>query len=151
MKRTIQTRSESETFEFGKRLGRIIDGPLLCFLHGTLGAGKTRLVQAVAAGLEIDPEFVNSPTFTIMVPHKGRLDLVHVDAYRINHLEEVGELGLEDFIEDGSVMMIEWAEKIEAALPKPDLKISIEHEGENSRQILLAAASGKAKKLLESL
>ena len=147
----FESNSEADTFQLGQKLGKNIDSPLVCFLHGTLGAGKTRLVQAVADGLDIDSTNVNSPTFTIMVPHSGRLQLVHVDAYRINHVEELDELGLDDFIADGCVMMIEWAERISSVFQKPDLTIQIEHVDEERRSIRLQAFSEPAKTLLQSL
>lgn len=143
--------SESDTFEFGQELGQAMDQPCLIFLNGTLGAGKTRLVQAVAAGLDIPPETVNSPTFTIMTPHTGRMILVHVDAYRINDLDEAEQLGLDDWIADGCVMMIEWSERISKVLPDPDLVIDIQQCEKNQRSFSVNAKSSNGALLLEQL
>jgi tRNA threonylcarbamoyladenosine biosynthesis protein TsaE len=119
--------------------GEALDEPMLIYLSGTLGAGKTRFVQAVAAGLGIDPGTVQSPTFTLMTPHTGRRTLVHVDAYRINDIDEVQQLGLDDWIQAGSIMMVEWAERIQSALPEPDLQVQIEHVNQTTRRFELCA------------
>ena len=146
----LKSNSESETFEFGQKVGREIAEPVTIFLSGTLGAGKTRFVQALASGLEIDPATVNSPTFTIMVPHTGRLTLLHVDAYRIKDLDEAEQLGIDDWVEDGCVLVVEWAEKIEAILPVPDLIIQIQQIGESSRLFEIETKTDSGAVILES-
>lgn len=147
----FESQSESETFVFGERLGKSIEGSLLIFLNGTLGAGKTRLVQAIASGLDIEPETVNSPTFTIMTPHEGRITLVHVDAYRINDLDEAEQLGLDDWIAEGCVMAIEWSERIAKVLPRPDLIIEIEQLEEHQRAFTLQGGTNAGGALVEKI
>lgn len=144
----IISNSESDTFRIGEKIGAAIDRPFIIFLSGTLGAGKTRFVQALASGLGIDSATVNSPTFTIMVPHTGRLTLLHVDAYRLNDLDEADQLGIDDWVEQGCVLVVEWAEKIEAILPPADLKIQIEQLGESSRQFKIVTTSEPGKQIL---
>ena len=130
------SQSESETLELGKRIGAAINVPCVFYLSGTLGAGKTRFVQAVAGGLGIEPETVTSPTFTVIVPHQGRLPLVHIDAYRVGDLDEAEQLGIDDWLSGGAVLMIEWAEKIAAALPPADVAVEIHHIGDTQRKFV---------------
>jgi tRNA threonylcarbamoyladenosine biosynthesis protein TsaE len=148
MEHVIVSHSESETTRLGIRLGRILEPGTVIYLNGTLGSGKTRLVKGIAEGLEIDAQDVNSPTFTICVPHHGRLDLIHMDAYRINDLEEVNQLGLDDYLEEGFVLVVEWADRVRAALPSSNLTVTIEHLGPDSRQFRLSADDLKGESLL---
>ena len=121
-------------------IGASVVARTVIFLNGTLGAGKSRLVQGIAVGMGIDSDNVQSPTFTLMTPHAGRLTLVHADAYRINDLDEAEQLGLNDWLDSGSVLAIEWADRIAQALPAFDLRIDIEHIDETSRRFLLTAS-----------
>ena len=93
-----------QTDQLGQNLAEQLQPGLVIGLDGTLGSGKTRLVQAIAKGLGITSDQVVSPTFTICVPHSGRLKILHVDAYRINHEEEVDELGLDEDVENGRLV-----------------------------------------------
>lgn len=154
--------SEPSTFQFdsdcladtdrlGQTIGTAVEPGTLIGLDGTLGAGKTRLTQAIGIGLGIKPGNVVSPTFTIMVPHMGRLPLVHLDAYRIKSPEEVDELGLDELIVDGAVLVVEWAERIANLLPIVDLNVQIDHVADDRRRFLLTATSGKGRALLEAV
>ena len=107
--------------------------------------------QAIAAGLDIDPDTVNSPTFTIMVPHTGRLTLLHVDAYRIKDLDEADQLGIDDWVASGCVLLVEWAERIEDILQTPDLKIKIEHATDVQRQFNITANTPLGEKLIHAI
>ncbi len=143
--------SEHATRQLGISFGQALDQSMLIHLSGTLGAGKTRFVQAVAMGLGIPAQTVQSPTFTLMTPHVGRMTLVHVDAYRINDLDEVQQLGLDDWLQADCVTMVEWAEKIEDALPKPDLVITIEHVDQDARLFLFSSDASAGQQLLAKL
>ena len=155
MKFEFVSNSESETHRLGNAIGELLYPGCVVTLEGELGAGKTRLVQAIAAGLEIDPAGVNSPTYTICVPHEGRLLLLHIDAYRIKDLSEMDLLALDDHIEDGAVLMIEWPSRVAAALPPVSIQINISHAGESTRRFELDGISsdgqGLVKKLVELL
>ncbi len=124
--------SESETESLGVAIGKHVQPGMVIGLCGTLGSGKTRLTQAIARGLEIDQPVV-SPTYTICVPYSGRLNLLHMDAYRIEHAEEVDELALFERVDDGEVLIIEWADRIEAQLPDIDVWIKMAPTGEETR------------------
>jgi tRNA threonylcarbamoyladenosine biosynthesis protein TsaE len=132
---------ENETIDLGRRVGCLIDQPMLIFLSGTLGAGKTRFVQGLASGLDIDPRQITSPTFTLMVPHVGRLTLVHVDAYRIDDPRHADQLGLDDWLASGCVMVVEWPERILTSLPTPDLTVRLELIGAEQRRITIVTHS----------
>ncbi|MEM7457691.1 MAG: tRNA (adenosine(37)-N6)-threonylcarbamoyltransferase complex ATPase subunit type 1 TsaE [Planctomycetota bacterium] len=146
-----QCGSLKETRSLGTRIGELLQPSTVVGLTGTLGSGKTHLTQAIAAGLDVANSTVVSPTFTLCVPHHGRLELLHLDAYRIASLSEVDELALDESVEDGCVLIVEWAELIEAALPPVDLSIFVEHTGETAREFKLVARSAKGRALLAEL
>ncbi len=132
---TIETNNEEETRSLGKRLGELLQPGMIVALNGTLGSGKTRFTQGIGSGLGISGERIVSPTYTICVPYSGRLQLVHIDAYRIESPAEVDELGLDELLEDGAVLVIEWAERIMNELPPVDVDIHFEQVDENLRLI----------------
>ena len=143
--------SEDETRLLGLQIGQHIQSCTCVGLNGTLGSGKTRLVKSIGEGLELDPETVVSPTFTICVPHQGRLKMLHLDAYRLRELEEVDELGLDEEIERGAILLVEWAEKIDEALPPIDLEINATPVGDQMRQYDFVAKSEIGETLLENI
>jgi tRNA threonylcarbamoyladenosine biosynthesis protein TsaE len=110
------THSAEETFELAYRIGEAIADAAVFLLEGDLGAGKTVFAKGIGAGLEIDPAEVNSPTFTIINQHKGRMCMYHMDLYRIEGgVNDVRELGLEEMLGDPSgVVVIEWPERLGA-------------------------------------
>ena len=108
------TRSAEETFDLAYRIGEAINEPAVFLLQGDLGAGKTVFAKGIGAGLDIDPAEVNSPTFTIVNRHEGRMRLYHLDLYRIEGgANEVYDLGLEEILaEQEAVVVIEWPERL---------------------------------------
>lgn len=124
----IETNSPEETFEIGRRIGRLAKpGEIYC-LDGDLGVGKTVFTQGVASGLDID-EPVNSPTFTIVQEYDdGRVPFYHFDVYRIGDVEEMEEIGYEEYFFGAGVCLIEWADLIREILPKDIIHISIEKD-----------------------
>ena len=126
--RIIETNSPEETFAFGKQIGQQAKAGEVYTLVGDLGVGKTVLTQGVAAGLGIE-ESVNSPTFTIMqIYEEGRLPFYHFDVYRIGDVEEMDEIGYEDYFYGEGVCLIEWANLIDEILPPGHKQISIEKD-----------------------
>lgn len=122
----IETNSPEETFEAGKRLGILANPGEVYTLNGDLGVGKTVFTQGVASGLGIR-EHVNSPTFTIVqVYEEGRMPFYHFDVYRIGDLEEMDEIGYEDYFYGNGLCIIEWAELIEELIPADAKSITIE-------------------------
>lgn len=117
------TRSAEETFEIGRRTGEQLNGRAIFLLSGDLGAGKTVFTKGLAAGLEIDPVDVTSPSFTLINVYAGRLRLYHIDLYRLDGGAGF-DLGLEEILDEANaVTVIEWAERLEFT---PDRAIQVE-------------------------
>ena len=124
----IETRSPEETFELGKKIGEAAKPGQVYTLNGDLGVGKTVFTQGVAAGLGIT-EPVSSPTFTIVqVYEEGRLPFYHFDVYRIGDIEEMEEIGYDDYFFGEGICLIEWAELIRDILPEKRIEITIEKD-----------------------
>ena len=124
----IETRSPEETFELGKKIGEAAKPGQVYTLNGDLGVGKTVCTQGVAAGLGIT-EPVSSPTFTIVqVYEEGRLPFYHFDVYRIGDIEEMEEIGYDDYFFGEGICLIEWAELIRDILPEKRIEITIEKD-----------------------
>ena len=124
----IETRCPEETFRLGEELGRKAVPGQVFTLTGDLGVGKTVFTQGLANGLGIE-EPVNSPTFTIVqVYEDGRLPFYHFDVYRIGDVEEMDEVGFEDYVMGDGVSLIEWADLIEEILPEKRTRILIEKD-----------------------
>lgn len=125
MKEFIETNSPEETFEAGRKLGMNAKPGEIYTLNGDLGVGKTVFTQGVAAGLGI-LEHVNSPTFTIVqVYESGRLPFYHFDVYRIGDVEEMDEIGYEDYFYGNGLCIVEWAEHIRELIPAQARQITI--------------------------
>ena len=123
-----ETNSAQETFELGRRIGQQAKKGQIYTLEGDLGVGKTVLTQGVAAGLKIT-EPISSPTFTILQEYQeGRLPFYHFDVYRIGDVEEMEEIGYDDYFFGDGICLIEWADLIEEILPENLIKIRIEKD-----------------------
>ena len=124
----IETFRAEETYALGKKIGEAIRPGTIISLVGDLGVGKTVFTQGVAKGLGIH-EPVNSPTFTIMqVYENGRLPFYHFDVYRIGDIEEMDEIGYEDYFYGEGVCLVEWANLIEELLPEGVCQVKIEKD-----------------------
>ena len=124
----IETHDPEETFEVGRTIGMNAKPGQIYTLTGDLGVGKTVFTQGVAAGLGIT-EPVNSPTFTIIQEYEdGRLPFYHFDVYRIGDLEEMEEIGYDDYFFGQGTCLIEWAELIEEILPEKRIEVTIEKD-----------------------
>ena len=124
----VETNSEKETWELGKQLAESAKPGQVFSLIGDLGVGKTFLTKGMAAGLGIS-EPVNSPTFTILqVYEEGRLPFYHFDVYRIADLEEMDEIGYEDYFYGDGICLVEWANLIEELMPENTIRITIEKD-----------------------
>ena len=124
----METRSPEETFALGKKIGEMARPGEIYTLTGDLGVGKTVFTQGVAAGLGIT-EPVSSPTFTIIQEYdSGRLPFYHFDVYRIGDIEEMDEIGYDDYFFGQGICLIEWANLIEEILPENRREIVIEKD-----------------------
>jgi len=128
MKQIFETNSAEETFKLGEEFGKKAMPGQIYTLKGDLGVGKTVFTQGFAKGLSIE-EPVNSPTFTIIQEYEeGRLPFYHFDVYRIGDVEEMDEIGYEDYVYGEGVSLIEWANLIEEILPDNRICITIEKD-----------------------
>lgn len=128
MNMTIESRSEKETYDLGYRIGKQAKAGQVFTLVGDLGVGKTIFTKGLAAGLGVE-EAVSSPTFTIVqIYEEGRLPFYHFDVYRIADVDEMDEVGYEDYIYGDGVTLIEWANLIKEILPDHYTEITIEKD-----------------------
>lgn len=134
-----------DTYELGEKIGQMARPGMVISLTGDLGVGKTVFTQGLAKGLGIE-EPVNSPTFTIVqVYEEGRLPLYHFDVYRIGDIEEMDEIGYEDYFYGEGVCLIEWADLIREILPEQMCRVTIEKDlekGFDYRKITLEGFKG---------
>lgn len=130
------TCSAEETRALGRRLARFVEPGTLWSLNGELGAGKTQLVQGLIAGLGAD-ELAISPTYTLLIPYRGRFPLYHGDAYRLQSADEVFELGIEELLDDGGVVFMEWGDRIADWLPPIAARIRLTTRAEQLREIVI--------------
>lgn len=130
------TESPEETIELGRQVGASLKGGELIVLHGDLGAGKTQLVRGIAAGLD-SADSVSSPTFVIERIYHGRVTMLHIDLYRI--AGAIDDLGIEEALDEGCVVVVEWGDKLPLIFEHRSKKIAIAFiEGrENAREITL--------------
>ena len=121
----------------GQALGRQLRGGEVVAIVGALGSGKTHLIKGIAMGAgAMDRNSVNSPTFVIVNQYEGRLDIYHIDAYRLDSAAEFETLGFDDLCYPESVVLIEWADKVEVALRATNpIRIELHHEGPQTRSI----------------
>jgi tRNA threonylcarbamoyladenosine biosynthesis protein TsaE len=133
----LTSESPEETLIIGERLGRLLEkGNIIC-LTGDLGAGKTAFTKGIAKGLEV-LDYVTSPTYTIINEYEGRLPLYHFDVYRLNDVEEMYELGYEEYFFGDGVVVLEWADIVTDIIPRERLWITILNtKGDNSREIIM--------------
>lgn len=133
------TRSAGETTALGRQIGAFLLPDDVVGLSGPLGAGKTTLVQGIAEGLEVK-DYVTSPTFVIINEYQGRLPFYHIDLYRLEDVNEIEDLGIEEYFKHGGVCAIEWAEKLGELMPQLCHEIKIEVISEQERKICVSLA-----------
>jgi len=132
------TNSAEQTVKFGQKFGSQLKGGEVIAFYGPLGAGKTHLIKGIVAGLgaEDAANEVTSPTFVLVNEYSGRLDVFHIDAYRLDSIAQFEQIGFDDYCHPGSVVLIEWADKIEQALAGINyIKIELSHLGQTARTI----------------
>jgi tRNA threonylcarbamoyladenosine biosynthesis protein TsaE len=122
------TRSARATHALGVRLGRLLRPGDVVALVGDLGAGKTQLVRGVSAGAEVPPSEVSSPSFAIVATYHGRIPVHHADLYRIADEDELYATGFGDLVGGDGALLVEWADRIPAALPEEKLTIRLAHD-----------------------
>jgi tRNA threonylcarbamoyladenosine biosynthesis protein TsaE len=133
--RTATTRSEEETFELARALAAGFGGTETVLLEGELGAGKTVFAKGLAAGAGVtDAGRVSSPSFTLVNIYQGKHRIFHIDLYRLERPAEIADLGWEDMIGQG-IVIVEWAEKL--TFPVKGIRVRIETAGDDARRITI--------------
>lgn len=132
---TFTSTSEDETARLGRALAEALPEGGVVALCGTLGAGKTRLVQAVAEASGVDRRDVVSPTFVLVHEYHGRQTIYHLDAYRVRDRDEFRELGAEEYFASGALVLVEWADRVAECLPEEHLRVTLEVAAPESRRV----------------
>lgn len=146
----VRTSSETETLAFGHALARELAPGMLVALTGDLGAGKTALVRGICEALACG-EQVTSPTFTIVNEYEGSHRVLHCDLYRLETMEDMLEIGLDEVFRSDAVILVEWAERAVALLPLPRLEIRATHGGnEHERAFELHTCHDESTTLLHA-
>jgi tRNA threonylcarbamoyladenosine biosynthesis protein TsaE len=140
----LHAKNEQDTERLGAALADVLPPGTVVGLIGTLGAGKTRLVQAVAAALGVPAGNVTSPTFVLVNEYRGgRVPVFHFDTYRLKDEDEFLALGPEEYFESDGLTFVEWSNRVADLLPRDRVEITIEVLGETSRRITIAATSSQ--------
>jgi tRNA threonylcarbamoyladenosine biosynthesis protein TsaE len=131
----VITSSPEKTWRIGQMLGELLDaGDTVC-LYGDLGAGKTNFAYGIAQGLDIQEQYITSPTFTFVNEYQGRVPLYHIDLYRLTGPDELENIGFAEYIESDGVTVIEWAERADDDLPVECLSVYLSYVDEQCREI----------------
>jgi tRNA threonylcarbamoyladenosine biosynthesis protein TsaE len=151
---TFNLDSENETARLGRIIAELVEPGVVIGLVGALGAGKTRLVRAVAEALGVDPAAISSPTFVLIHEYEGRLPIYHFDAYRLENPQAFEDLGVADYWGGDGVCLVEWADRVRGLLPEDCWLITLEQTGPMSRTVrieILASGALFIERLIERL
>ena len=134
--RRWHTSCAKETEAVGFSLGQCARGGDVVMCCGPLGAGKTTLVQGFARGMGIGPAvYVRSPTFTLINEYQGPVPMYHFDFYRLENVDEVWDIGFEEYLDAGGVVIVEWADKFPALFSVPSVRVGIEMAASECRRV----------------
>lgn len=128
---------EAAMDRFGRALAEILPTKCVVALIGTLGAGKTRLVRAMAQAWQVPLAEIGSPTFVLCREYQGTRTAYHLDTYRLSDESELLDLGFEELLETDATVIVEWADRVRGCLPKDLLQIEIEPLSESARRVIL--------------
>jgi len=152
MRKSFVSKSEKETFDFGRRLGRILTKGSVVALCGELASGKTVLAKGIAEGLGVKSGgYVNSPSFVILKEYKGRLPLYHFDLYRVTGPDGLSGVDYKGYFYGYGVSVIEWADRIPGLMPEDFLRVDISVGDKNERRISLVPRGVRHERLTEGL
>jgi tRNA threonylcarbamoyladenosine biosynthesis protein TsaE len=147
---TIISNSPDDTIILGRKIGKLAMPGDIFLLSGILGAGKTCLTQGIAYGLGIN-EYTLSPSFVLVRELYGQLTLYHMDLYRLENIEEIADLGLDDYLYGKGVCAIEWANKGMPLFPEEHLSVEIVYKDDSKRQIIFKAYGQRYLELIDRL
>jgi len=147
----VTTGSPEETRALGRMLGECAAAGLVVLLSGDLGAGKTCFAQGVASGLGVSSASpVTSPSYTLLNIHNGRMPLYHFDLYRLSQVDDLADLGYDEFAEGDGLTLVEWADRMTEAL-SASVDVSIDHLSEQHRKLSFLAMDERGRDLLAEL
>lgn len=147
----FQSRGVAETIAFGARLASHLIEKDVIALAGDLGAGKTHLSKGIAAGLGVDPDVVNSPTFVLLQQYEGRWPVFHFDTYRLGEPSEFEDIGGIEVLDQNGISLIEWPQRIEELLPERRIWIQVTATDAETRSITIRADHPRSKSLIAAL
>lgn len=148
---TIHLANLDDTDRLGRVLADLLFPGAVIALIGPLGAGKTHLVKAIAAGLGANRAAVNSPTFVLIQEYDARLPIYHFDAYRLSGEAEFADLGPHEYFSSSGVSIVEWADKVAGCLPREFLEVTIQPAGETSRLVELTGRGERYRELIQRM
>ncbi|MEM8943979.1 MAG: tRNA (adenosine(37)-N6)-threonylcarbamoyltransferase complex ATPase subunit type 1 TsaE [Planctomycetota bacterium] len=135
----VHAQDEASTDSLGRSLAEYLPPGTVIGLIGTLGAGKTRLVQAVDAGLGVEPDDVTSPTFVLVNEYLGgRKPVYHFDTYRLRDDDEFLELGPDEYFDGDGITFVEWSDRVADCMPQDYLRIEVEVVSQDSRDFVIS-------------
>lgn len=147
----VTTDGPEETYAVGEALGAQVTPGTVVLLSGDLGAGKTCFAQGVASGLEVpDDHPVTSPSYTLLNVHHGRFPLYHFDLYRLSRVDDLADLGYDDFAEGDGLTLVEWADRMAGGLAA-SLSVEIKRLSDQQRELVLVALDGCGEELVANL
>jgi len=148
----IESVSATQTFDIGFAVGKKAEDGDVFALSGELGAGKTCFTGGLARGLDVEDDYtITSPTFTLVNEYPGRCRLYHFDVYRLNRVDELDDLGYDEYVSGKGVVVIEWAEKIANALPSDTVFINFVYIDENKRVISISGPQKRIQDLVKDI
>lgn len=148
---TAITKSVDDTRALAAELAPLLKPGDLIVLAGQLGTGKTAFVQGLGRGLGV-LEPITSPAFVLVRSYPGRLTLTHLDVYRLDHLQELVDLGIAELLDEGGVSAIEWGDVVVPALPPDLIDVRLEHgDGDDERNLTFSAVGPSWAPRLEAL
>ena len=149
---TLTLQSEQDTDRLGAALAEVLPPGTVVALIGTLGAGKTRLVQAVATALGVPRDAVTSPTFVLVNEYRqGRIPIFHFDTYRLKDDDEFLALGPEEYFDSTGITFVEWADRVADLLPADRIEITLEVTGDTTREVTVSRMGAKLDGAFEQL
>jgi tRNA threonylcarbamoyladenosine biosynthesis protein TsaE len=147
----ILSNSPKDTINLGQSIASLLKkGDIIC-LFGELGSGKTTFVKGLAQGLGLKKDAVNSPSFVLMKEFKGKLPLFHFDLYRLKNLRQILDLGIEEYLFDNGVSVIEWADRLKGLSLNNFLKVEINIKGNMRRLLKITPYGLRYKNLIKTL
>jgi len=148
----IASESAEQTFALGVDIGKKAGEGDVFALSGELGAGKTCFTGGLARGIGVDENYaITSPTFTLINEYPGRCRFYHFDVYRLNQIDELIDLGYDEYMSGKGVVAIEWAEKIRNALPDDSIKVTFTYIDENKRMISISGPKKRVRELVKDI